>query len=153
MSRLGAYARFDLSSLQACPFPPGLAEEGDMLSFAFRPGVAFLLVVAPRALLAQGMNIDHKPVGCIVAGKYPKMNACFSPASSLARARVYFRAAQGPPNWYYVTMKSEAPCHTGFLPKPKKEMTGKRVLYYLDAFDQKFLESRTAENEALVVAS
>ncbi len=28
-----------------------------------------------RALLAQGVNIDHKPVGCIVAGKYPKMNA------------------------------------------------------------------------------
>ncbi len=27
-----------------------------MLSFAFRPGVAFLLVAVPRALLAQGMN-------------------------------------------------------------------------------------------------
>src|SRR5260370_40354263 len=32
-------------------------------------------------------------------------------------------------------------------------MAGKKVLYYLDAFDQKFVESRTAENEALVVGS
>jgi len=112
-----------------------------------------VLLVVPRALLAQGVNIDHKPVGCIVAGKYPKMNACFSPASSLARARVYFRALDGPPNWYYVTMKSDSPCHAGFLPKPKKDLTGKNIVYYLDAFDQKFVESRTAENQALVVAS
>src|SRR5260221_676065 len=125
-----------------------------MLRFAFRPGVALLLVALPRVLLAQGgVNIDHKTVGCIVVGKYPKMNACFTPASALARARVYFRAVEGPPTWYYVTMKSDSPCHAGFLPKPKKQMAGKKVLYYLDAFDQKFVESRTAENEALVVES
>src|SRR5260221_7984594 len=125
-----------------------------MLRFAFRPGVALLLVALPRVLLAQGgVNIDHKTVGCIVVGKYPKMNACFAPASALARARVYFRAVEGPPTWYYVTMKSDSPCHAGFLPKPKKQMAGKKVLYYLDAFDQKFVESRTAENEALVVES
>jgi hypothetical protein len=124
-----------------------------MLRFAFRSSMALLLLVVPRALLAQGVNIDHKPVGCIVVGKYPKMNACFSPASTLARARVYFRPVEGPPNWYYVNMKSDAPCHAGFLPRPRKELTGKKVLYYLDAFDQKFVESRTAENEALVVTS
>ena len=123
------------------------------MRFAFRSSVALVLLVVPRALLAQGVNIDHKPVGCIVAGKYPKMNACFSPASNLARARVYFRALDGPPNWYYVTMKSDSPCHAGFLPKPKKDLTGKNIVYYLDAFDQKFVESRTAENQALVVAS
>jgi len=125
-----------------------------MLRFAFRAGVALLLAVVPRAVLAQGgVNIDHKPVGCIVVGKYPKMNACFAPASVLARARVYFRPVEGPPNWYYVAMKSDAPCHAGFMPKPKKQMVGKKVVYYLDAFDQKFVESRTAENEAVVVSS
>jgi hypothetical protein len=125
-----------------------------MLARAIGRGVvAFLLPLLPVPLLAQGLNIDHKPIGCIVAEKYPKMNACFSPASGLARARVYFRAEQGPPNWYYVEMKSEAPCHAGILPKPNKELIGKRVLYYVNAFDQKFAENRTVDNAALVVKS
>jgi len=124
-----------------------------MLERAVRRGVASLLLVLPVPLLAQGLNIDHKPVGCIVAEKYPKLNACFSPASQLARARVYFRQADGPPNWYYVEMKSEAPCHAGVLPKPKKQLIGKKVLYYVNAFDQKFAENRTVDNEALVVKS
>src|SRR5258708_36460521 len=81
------------------------------------------------------------------------MTACFSPASQMARARVYFRAEDGPPNWYYVEMKSEAPCHAGILPKPKKELIGKKVLYYVNAFDQKFAENRTVDNAALVVKS
>src|SRR5207247_4663907 len=97
------------------PFPPGLPEEGEMLRFVFRSSMALALLVDPCALLAQGVNIDHKPVGCIVVGKYPKMNACFTPACTLARARVYFRPVEGPPNWYYVNMKSDAPCHAGFL--------------------------------------
>ena len=58
---------------------------------------------------AEGVAIDHKPVKCIVAEKYPRLNACFAPSSRLARARVYFRVADGPPDWYYVEMKSDAP--------------------------------------------
>src|SRR5437879_7286103 len=117
-----------------------------MLTRGIRLGVAFFLPLLPVPLLAQGLNIDHKPVGCIVAEKYPKMNACFSPAGQLARARVYFRPAEGPPNWYYVEMKSDAPCHAGILPKPKKQLIGKKVLYYVNAFDQKFAENRTMDN-------
>jgi hypothetical protein len=122
-----------------------------MLERAVRRGVALLLVVLPVPLLAQGLNIDHKPVGCLVAEKYAKMSACFSPASELARARVYFRAEDGPPNWFYVEMKSEPPCYGGVLPKPKKDLIGKKVLYYVTAFDQKFAENRTVDNAALVV--
>jgi hypothetical protein len=124
-----------------------------MMERAVRCGVAFVLLVLPVPLLAQGLTIDHKPVGCIVAEKYPKLNACFSPASDLARARVYFRQEDGPPNWYYVEMKSDAPCHAGILPKPKKELIGKKVIYYVNSFDQKFAENRTVDNEALVVKS
>jgi hypothetical protein len=124
-----------------------------MMTHAIRRWIAFVLPLFPAPLLAQGLNIDHKPVGCIVAEKYPKMNACFSPASQVARARVYFRAEDGPPNWYYVEMKSEAPCHAGILPKPKKALIGKKVLYYVNAFDQKFAENRTVDNAALVVGS
>lgn len=124
-----------------------------MLKPATRLVVGTFLLLAPGALLAQGVNIEHKAVGCIVAGKYPKMNACFSPASQLARARVYFRPEEGPPNWYYVEMKSDAPCFSGILPKPARKLVGKNVLYYLNAFDQKFVENRTVDNSALVVKS
>jgi hypothetical protein len=124
-----------------------------MLERAVRCGVALLLLPWAGPLLAQGLNIDHKAVGCIVAEKYPRLNACFSPAGQLARARVYFRQEDGPPNWYYVEMKADAPCHFGILPKPKKQLIGKKVLYYVNAFDQKFAENRTVDNEALVVKS
>ena len=124
-----------------------------MLERAVRCGFALLLLPWAGPLLAQGLNIDHKAVGCIVAEKYPRLNACFSPADQLARARVYFRQEDGPPNWYYVEMKADAPCHFGILPKPKKQLIGKKVLYYVNAFDQKFAENRTVDNEALVVKS
>src|SRR5678815_3164978 len=71
--------------------------------------VAFL---APAAARAQGVTIDHQEIGCIVAGKYPKMKACFSPTSSVKKARVYFRP-EALTQWYYVEMASDAPCHAG----------------------------------------
>jgi len=121
-----------------------------------RKGLAVLSLVAllsPAALSAQGLGIDHRKVGCIVAGKYPRLTACFAPASRLARARVYFRVADAGPSWYYVEMTSHAPCHGGVLPRPKKELVGRRVQYYVDALDRSFVESRTKEAEALVVSS
>jgi hypothetical protein len=62
-----------------------------------------LTTLTPAIALSQGLEIDHKAVGCIVVGKYPKMNACFTPAANLARSRVYFRP-EGTPSWYYVDM-------------------------------------------------
>src|SRR5258708_15583944 len=50
-------------------------------------------------------------------------------------------------------MKTAAPCHAGVLPKPRKELIGKKIQYYVNAFDQKFAENRTVDNEALVVKS
>jgi hypothetical protein len=110
-------------------------------------------VLSPVALRAQGVAIDHRRAGCVVAGKYPSLNACFAPASRLARARVYFRVVGAAPDWYYVEMTSHAPCHAGVLPRPRKELVGRRIQYYVDAFDRSFAESRTPEAEALVVSS
>jgi len=108
-------------------------------------------IAAPAA--AQGVAIDHRTVGCIVAGKFPRLNARFAPASRLAWARVYFRVAEGPSDWYYVDMRSDAPCFAGVLPRPRRELVGRRLQHYVDAFDQAFVESRTAEAEARVVAA
>jgi len=111
-----------------------------------------LTTLAPTIARSQGLEIDHKAVGCIVVGKYPKMNACFTPAASLAQSRVYFRP-EGTPSWYYVNMKSDQPCLSGTLPKPSKKLVGKKVEYYLEAQNKAFVPSRTAEYAPIVVRS
>jgi hypothetical protein len=118
-------------------------------------GVALLLAVAsiPDPASAQaGIAIEHKAVDCIVAGKFPKMSSCFAPTGEVARARVYFRP-EGVESWYYVEMKSDAPCLAGILPRPRKELVGKHVNYYVQATDRSFNEARTAEHSPLVVDS
>jgi hypothetical protein len=105
---------------------------------------------APEA--GGGVAIDHKEIGCIVAEKFPKLSACFSPSANVARARVYFRA-EGGTSWYYVDMKADAPCMSGILPKPRKEMIDKHVDYYVHATDKAFTEARTLEYNPVVVAS
>ncbi|HET6900064.1 MAG TPA: PKD domain-containing protein [Vicinamibacteria bacterium] len=111
-----------------------------------------LTTLTPTIARSQGLEIDHKAVGCIVVGKYPKMNACFTPVSNLAKSRVYFRP-EGTPSWYYVEMKSDQPCLTGILPKPGKKLVGKHVEYYLEAQNKAFNPSRTAEYAPIVVRS
>jgi hypothetical protein len=101
---------------------------------------------------AQTVEIEHKAVGCIVVGKYPKMNACFTPAANLARARVYFRP-EGVPSWYYVEMKSDQPSFAGTLPKPGKKLVGKKIEYYVEGQDKTFNAGRTAEFDPIVVRS
>jgi PKD domain-containing protein/Big-like domain-containing protein len=101
---------------------------------------------------AQGVEIDHKAVGCIVVGKYPKMNACFNPGPNLARGRVYFRP-EGATSWYYVEMKSDQPCYAGILPRPGKKLVGKKIEYYVEGQDKTFNASRTAEYDPIVVKS
>jgi hypothetical protein len=36
-------------------------------------------------------TVEHDPVSCIIAGQFPELPACVSPASSVARGRVYFQ--------------------------------------------------------------
>ena len=153
--RPGCYTRLApqgaLSRQRGCRPSHGTARERVMRNAA----VVLLSLVGflcPRGVRAEGVAIDHKAVGCVVANKYPRLNACFAPRSGLARARVYFRVVDAPPDWYYVEMASGQPCHAGILPRPKKELVGRRIQYYVDAFDRSFTESRTPENEALVVA-
>jgi len=111
-----------------------------------------LLALSPALAWPQAVDIDHKAVGCIVVGKYPKMNSCFTASSGLARARVYFRP-EGAPSWYYVEMKSDQPCHTGILPRPGKKLVGKAIEYYVEAQDRRFNSGRTAEYRPIVVSS
>jgi hypothetical protein len=94
-----------------------------------------------------GPSIDHKPIGCIVVGKYPKLDAGFDPADP-ARARIYFKAG-GTVHWYYVEMKSEAGRYYGILPKPKKSI--KNIDYYVSGLSKESLEGRTQDYSPDVV--
>jgi hypothetical protein len=94
-------------------------------------------------------SIQHDPIGCFVAGQFPLIDAQITPAGSVARARVYFKAAQGGDNWYYVEM---TPAEAGFLGKlPRPKIEASPIRYYVQATTTEFGEGRTAENEAIVV--
>jgi PKD domain-containing protein len=122
-----------------------------MMSRGLALGLA-VAVLCPALAQPQALEIDHKAVGCIVVGKYPKMNACFTPQANLARGRVYFRP-EGTPSWYYVDMKSDQPCFAGTLPRPGKKLVGKKIEYYVEGQDKTFNPARTAEYGPVVVRS
>jgi hypothetical protein len=112
-------------------------------------GALVLPLLAPAIGLAQPVTIEHEEVGCIVAGKYPKMNACFAPASAAKRPRVFFRP-ETTTTWYYVEMMSDAPCFTAALLRPNKSLVDKKIFYYLDVQGG---DARTPEYAPTVVAS
>ena len=116
--------------------------------------LAAVLAFAPGLLRAQAPEIDHKPVGCVVAGKYPQLSACFTPASQVARARVYFHA-EGVRDWYYVEMKSEALCYAAALLRPSKKLAEqkKRLEYYVEVTSRRMEVGRTAQFDPMVVLS
>jgi hypothetical protein len=95
-----------------------------------------------------GSAINFEPVTCFVAGEFPLLDAGIEPVSSVARARTYFKAAQGT-NFYYVEMTQEGGRFFGKLPRPKVEASP--LTYYLQATTTEFEESQTPEIEAIVV--
>ena len=100
-----------------------------------------------QAVPAQSaIEIEHQAPACVAAGQYARLDACFRPASQLARARLYFRAF-GTRDWFYVDMKPNTPCHKGTLPKPKKDIG--RIEYYISATDLRSSEARTKDATAL----
>jgi hypothetical protein len=111
---------------------------------------ALALALLPAAAArAQAPAIEHKAVSCIVAERFPRLDACFVPNEQVARARVHFRT-HGTRHWYFVDMGAEGPCHSGVLPRPRKST--KKIDYYIDVVDRRFAEGRTQEHDPRVVA-
>jgi hypothetical protein len=98
---------------------------------------------------AQTLNIDHQPVACAAAEKFPRLTARFTPADTVAAARVVFQG-QGS-EWYSVAMKAEGLAFAGVLPRPKKSL--KSFTYYLEVTDQALGTSRTPDYTTSVVDS
>jgi hypothetical protein len=95
-----------------------------------------------------GASIQFEPVTCFVAGEFPLLDAAIEPLPSVARARTYFKAAQGE-SFYYVEMTQEAGRFFGKLPRPKVEASP--ITYYMQSTTTEFEESQTAEIEAIIV--
>ena len=110
-------------------------------------GGLVLLGLSARAV--HSAEIDHKAVGCVVAEKFPRLEARLIPADAVGRARVFFRTGSGPA-WYAVAMKREGDMFVAALPKPKKSL--KQFQYYLEVADKAMATSRTEEYATNVVA-
>jgi len=115
----------------------------------FRVGLGVLALFAPF-VAAQTPDIDHQPVACAVAERFPKLEARFVPADGVAKARVVFQGANAS-EWYSVDMKSERSNFSGILPKPQKGL--KSFRYYIEVTDQALGTNRTVDYEAIVVGS
>ena len=97
---------------------------------------------------AQGISIEHRPVRCIVAERFPVLEARLEPAEAVGRAQVLFRAI-GTDDWYFVEMTQEKGLFRGVLPKPLA--TTETIEYYLQAFDRSLAEARTPDYAPAVV--
>ena len=102
----------------------------------------------PAAAPTTGAGINFDAVTCFVAGEFPLLDAGIEPLPNIARARVYFRAAQGS-SFYYIEMSQETGRFFGKLPRPRIEASP--ITYYLQATTTEFEESQTPEIEAIVV--
>jgi hypothetical protein len=90
---------------------------------------------APSPWKGDRPVIVHQDVGCVVAGEFPKLEACFNPPESVGKAQVQFRADEKGP-WYYVDMKEEGGCRSALLPKPKKDIG--TFHYFIEVVDRSF---------------
>lgn len=113
------------------------------------PALAVLLLAASSGAQAPTPTIEHQPVACAAAGKFPRLEARFSPSGSVASARVVFQGQS--PEWYAVAMKSEGATFVGVLPKPKRSL--KSFRYYIEVTDKALGTNRTADYTASVVES
>ena len=109
-----------------------------------------VVVLAPALVAAQAVDIDHQPVGCAVAERFPRLEARFAPPEGVAAARVVFQP-ENTLHWYSVAMKPEGPGFAGVLPQPKKEL--KAFQYYIEVTDRTLGTSRTANYTTTVATT
>jgi hypothetical protein len=135
-----------------CPLPRLPNRALKSVAWALAPGLTLHSAVIRQGVesaVVPRLVIRHEASACVSARRYSRLDACFSPADSVARARVYFRAAGTSP-WFYVDMTGEPPCLTAVLPRPKKSLAA--VEYRLVATNRDSLESATPVYTASVTA-
>jgi len=99
---------------------------------------------------AEGVAIVHQPVGCLLAGEYPVLEAAAEDSSSVMKMRIYFKSGLGT-EWYFIEMEPSEGGFRGYLPRP--QVTASPIAYYIEATTATFGEARTEEYSAKVVES
>lgn len=104
---------------------------------------------APPAPLAPvPLSVAHSPVGCMVAGTNPQIDAGISPEGQVQAGRIYFKSALGDA-FFYVEMAPQAGRHVGVLPKPRPDAGP--ITYYVEGVGRDYTQSQTPEERAVVV--
>jgi outer membrane biosynthesis protein TonB len=108
-------------------------------------------VPEPATSPVGASNIQHEPVGCLVAGEFPMLDAVIQPAASVGRARLYFKSALS--EFYYSEMQPLPGVEggfRGFMPKPTEAASP--ITYYIESVTTQFGETKTPEYTAIVVS-
>jgi hypothetical protein len=108
---------------------------------------ATLLLTAPALLAAADLAITHEPVACVLAGRFPEIQARLDPADRVAGARVLFRSPDRG-QWYRVRMTQDAGTFRAVLPRPTTSL--KSFVYYLEATGTDMGTARTEEYVPIV---
>jgi hypothetical protein len=113
----------------------------------------FVLALAAqsRGTQSAAVSIDHSAVGCAVVDRFVEIEARLAPPSSVARARVMFRA-ENTEHWYWTPLtvqKDRAGRFVGYVPKPLPSL--KSFEYYVVATDAAFGETRTRDQRVQVL--
>src|SRR5512139_2708732 len=115
-------------------------------------GAATLASAAPQDPTTPAgpapLAVAHTPVGCMVAGTNPQLDAGIGPEGQVQAGRVYFHSALGD-SFYYVEMMPEAGRYVGVLPKPRPDAGP--ITYYVEGVGRDFAQAQTPEARAAVV--
>ena len=107
-----------------------------------------MLLGGPR-VDASAIVIEHEPVKCAVAERFPRMEAKLLPAEGIATAKVLFQSDKTD-QWWSVAMKRENGVFAATLPQPRRTL--KRFRYYIEVTDTALNTNRTPEHTTAVVA-
>ena len=111
-------------------------------------GFVIMVTLATASPALAEVVITHDAVDCVVAGRFPVIQAGLEPRVEVAQARVYFQA-RGTAHWYYVEMRSDgAAAFQATLPRPLDSLHG--FDYYIEAFGRGLAPGRTRDYEARV---
>ncbi|HUL77615.1 MAG TPA: hypothetical protein VL691_10160, partial [Vicinamibacteria bacterium] len=103
---------------------------------------------AAAAAAPTTLAVVHTPVGCMVAGTNPQIDAGITPEAGVQAGRVYFHSALGS-SFFYVEMTPETGRYVGVLPKPR--LDAGPITYYVEGVARDYAQAQTPEAHATVV--
>ncbi|MGH9461147.1 MAG: hypothetical protein ACRD1X_08005 [Vicinamibacteria bacterium] len=106
---------------------------------------------APTPQAESAVAITHDAISCWPYDDFVVMQANIAPADEVETARIYFRASDFL-DFYYVEMtRNQEGLFEAVMPQPTQETD--RVIYYVEAVDNEFNATQTAEYDPNVVPS